>query len=138
MTAWMKLRVVGATHELVLSDVTHIRFDTTDGSLGVLPGHERATARLRPGAIVVRQNVNNRENESFIATEGGMAIIGPPEVVLVTSWAEHAPDIESLASQVRRRTATREKITEKARALGQQYDLSVRRALMGLKREVNG
>lgn len=136
-TKLLRLRVVTPTRELQLDDVLHLRFDADDGARGVLVGHERATDRLREGAVLVRTRVGDTQREQFIATEGGIAVIGPSEVVLVSSWATCADDISELASRVRARATRRSQIDRQAKTLGQQAETALRRALARLKRKVS-
>ena len=133
----MQLRVVSPTHELVVADVVQVRFDTGDGSRGVLAGHERATEQLREGGVYVRTRDDGLERELFVATEGGMAVLGPREVVLVTSWAVQADTLTTLAELVRARAAERDRIDTEAKVLGHLHETALRRALVGLQREVS-
>lgn len=135
--ARIELRVITPAHELRIVEVEHLRFDAADGSRGVLPGHERATARLLEGAVYVRTREAEAEREVFVVTEGGMAVLGPREVVLVTSWAEMADDMEALARLVRARGTQRARIDTEARTVGRRHETALRRALLGLKREVS-
>lgn len=133
----MELRVVTPSRELHIREVLHVRIEASDGSRGVLPGHERSTTRLREGAVYVRVAGASEATETFVVTEGGMAVIGPREVVLVTSWAEVAEEIEALADLVRARGARRARIDAQAKTIGQRHETALRRALIGLKREVS-
>ncbi|KIG16820.1 hypothetical protein DB30_03982 [Enhygromyxa salina] len=133
----LRLRVITPTRELGLDEVLHLRFEAGDGARGVMFGHERATERLRAGAIHVQTRAGVGQREQFVATEGGIAVIGPQEVVLVSSWAERADDMSVLAELVRARETQRETIDRAARALGQQTETALRRALVRLKRKVS-
>lgn len=133
----LELRVISPSRELRVSEVFHLRFDASDGSRGVLPGHERATTKLREGAVYVTVGTGTDARETFVVTEGGMAVIGPREVVLVTSWAEMAEQMEPLAQLVRARAAQRARIDAEAKTVGQRHETALRRALIGLKREVS-
>ncbi|PRP94852.1 F0F1 ATP synthase subunit epsilon [Enhygromyxa salina] len=133
----LRLRVITPTRELALDDVLHLRFEADDGARGVMPGHERATDQLREGAVYVRTRAGEVQREQFVATEGGIAVIGPREVVLVSSWAERADEVSALAELVRARETRREAIDRAAKALGRQRETALRRALTKLKREVS-
>ncbi|TPV96306.1 MAG: hypothetical protein B7733_05570 [Myxococcales bacterium FL481] len=128
-------------HEL--ERVVHVRFDSGDGSRGVLPGHERATAYVREGAVTIRTLPSPRDNkdlsprESFVATDGGTLVIGPDRLVLLTSWAAVAGDLAELAAVVRTRTAHRERLETAARTLRARHETALRRALVRLEREVS-
>lgn len=135
--ASLELRVITPSRELHIREVAHLRIEASDGSRGVLPGHERATTRLREGAVYVRIAEGRETRETFVVTEGGMAVIGPREVVLVTSWAEAADEIEALAALVRARAARRADIDTQARTVGRRHETALRRALIALKREVS-
>jgi F0F1-type ATP synthase epsilon subunit len=135
--ARLELRVVTPSGELRIGEIVHLRFDALDGSRGVLPGHERSTARLRQGAIYVSVADGDTPRETFVVTEGGMAVIGPREVILVTSWAELAEEMDTLAELVRARAARRARIDAEAKTIGRRHETALRRALIGLKREVS-
>lgn len=136
-TRVMRLRAVTPTRELVVGDVVHLRFDTADGSRGVLAGHERATECLRDGGVHVRTLVDGVERELFVATEGGMAVLGPSEVVLITPWAAQADQLTTLAEQVRARADERARLDAEAKSLEHQQEIALRRALARLEREVS-
>ena len=136
-TRVMRLRAVTPTHELVVGDVVHLRFDAIDGSRGVLAGHERATECLREGGVYVRTHVDGVERELFVATEGGMAVLAPSEVVLITPWAVLADQLSTLAEQVRARADERARIDAEAKTLGYRHETALRRALARLEREVS-
>ena len=131
----MALRIGTPTAELRWDGVTHLRFEASDGSRGVLPGHERAQATLRAGVIEFVRGRGDSSEALFVAAEPGIARITPGEVVVLTTWAVADRDPGGLLDALQRRAQERSEAERDARALATQHDVSVRNALAKLRRE---
>ena len=133
----IRLLAVTPARDLVLATVVHLRFDGADGSRGILPGHAPFSSVLRSGALFIQSLEAGSLREHFVATEGGMVIVAPEQVVLVTPWAAISDDLSKLAAKVRARGARRASIDAAQRSAGTRHEVALRRALIGLKREVS-
>jgi F0F1-type ATP synthase epsilon subunit len=130
------LRVSTPRLELVHSDVVSLRFVTDDGWRGVLPGHEPSRATLLPGPLAWVVHDQSGDRFGWLATEGGLIVIDPTEVVIATRWATEADTLDELSEAVRVRDRVREQVEHEARELARRHELAVRRALIALERKV--
>lgn len=130
------LRVSTPRLELSYASVLRLRFVTDDGWRGVLAGHEpsRATLASGPLAIVVRDD--RGQHLRWLATEGGLIVIEPREVSIVTRWATEGATLEALSAAVYDRDQLRGQIELEARAKARRHEIATRRALAALERKV--
>jgi F-type H+-transporting ATPase subunit epsilon len=83
--ATFHLKVITPRALLVEAEVDEAQIPTTEGLIGVLPGHRPLVVALGEGTLVYRQGTYE---ESF-EVAGGMAEIGPERTLVFT---ESAPD----------------------------------------------
>ncbi|MCX4244896.1 FoF1 ATP synthase subunit delta/epsilon [Paraliomyxa miuraensis] len=119
-----------------ITNVRRLRLEATDGSRGILPGHERARLAFAAGPIELVRGPPDDERVCYLATEGGVAQLDPHGVLLVCRWASLADSLDELRQQVLARRAQRSAAEEEARALAHRHEVATRRALAGLRREV--
>jgi F-type H+-transporting ATPase subunit epsilon len=69
-----------------------LEYNTSEGQVGVLPGHVAMTQILAPGKLTIYEE--NNENPTYIAVMSGISKIMPDTVVLLTEVAELAGEID--------------------------------------------
>lgn len=138
MSRTLEVRISTPAGLEALGGIVRVRLEATDGSRGVLPGHERARLCLVAGPIELWDHVDGRERCRYVATEGGVAEVEPEAVTLVCRWAAQASSLPALREQVRARRAERAAAEQEARAIAHRHETATRRALAGLRREVLG
>lgn len=136
MSRTMTVRVYTPAGLAVHTNVRRLRLEATDGARGVLPGHERARLTFVAGPIELVDEHDEEERSHFLATEGGVARVGPDGVTLVCRWAAHADSLEGLREHVKARHVERAIAEQEARAVAHRHEVATRRALAGLRREV--
>jgi F0F1-type ATP synthase epsilon subunit len=135
--ATMTVRVSTPRHEQVHAQVLRLRFATDDGWRGVLPGHEPSRATLAPGPVALVLDEREAERLRWVVTEGGLIVIDPREVVILTRWASEGDTLDELGAAVRERDQAREQIEQEARARAHRHEIATRRALAALERKVS-
>lgn len=99
----MRLSVVTPARPLVEDlDVEQVVAPGREGEFGVLPGHMRFLAPLRPG--VLRYVSAGREER--LAVAGGFAEVTDETVVILAPAADRAPDLDRGALQAELTEAT--------------------------------
>lgn len=88
---------------LQLITLEGVRFDqkiyeliapTTSGEIAVFPGHEHLVTMATPGALMVRHEKGDRDDQmEFFAISGGVLEIGPTEIRVLVDEADHGADI---------------------------------------------
>lgn len=120
---------------VVVEGIRRVRLEATDGSRGVLPGHEPARLTFVAGPLELWEG--EPERARYLATEGGVALLRPAGVLLVCRWAAMADSLPALREHVLARRAHRAMAEEQARAVAHRHEVATRRALAGLRREVS-
>jgi F0F1-type ATP synthase epsilon subunit len=138
MSRTMEVRISTPAGLEVAGGILRVRLEATDGSRGVLPGHERARLALVPGPIELWDHAEGRERCRYVITEGGVAVLEPGGVTLVCRWAARADSLAALREHVRARRAERAAAEQEARAIAHRHEVATRRALAGLRRELPG
>jgi F0F1-type ATP synthase epsilon subunit len=133
----MRLEFVTPAGVTELDHVVHIRFDAPDGSRGILPRHERARVVVEPGAIEVVQRQADQLQSRFVASDGGIALIEGDRVRVATRWASVANDLDELRLKVASRRDLRRQRAAEAKTIAARHETVTRRALAGLRREVD-
>ena len=75
-----RLRVVTPKSLLIETEADEAQIPTTEGLIGVFPGHRPLVAALGRGTLSYRQ----AKYEEQFEVEGGYAEIGPDEVLILT------------------------------------------------------
>ncbi len=124
-----KLEVVTPKEVVYSEEVERLIVRTTDGDLGVLPGHTHLVTGLQVGVIRITKD----RTELRMAISGGFIEITPTSVALLTDTAEKDFEID-----VERAYRAKEKALEQIRANKNEEDIllaeiSLRRAVARLK-----
>lgn len=129
----MQVEVLTPAGSRVYDDVVRMRFEASDGSRGVLPGHERSRSVVAAGAVEI---VRVDGKVTYVACEEGLASIRPGLVQIVSPWAAEADALSVLHLRVADRARDREVVEGEARAVARRHETATQRALVGLRREV--
>lgn len=67
---------------------------TTAGEIAVFPGHEPLVTMAAPGALAVRYEKTDKDNElEYFAISGGIIEINPKSIRVLVDEADHGDDI---------------------------------------------
>jgi F-type H+-transporting ATPase subunit epsilon len=91
-----RLSVVTPARPLIDAEVEQMVAPGREGEFGVLPGHERFLAPLRPGVL----RYTEQGNERRLAVSGGFAEVTADRVTVLASFAARPEDLD--AAEVRR------------------------------------
>ena len=119
------LRVITPDRVFYENQVQMVEFDTTEGEIGVLPGHIPMTVIIRPGILTITEAGGDKE----AALHAGFAEILPDRVTILAEIIEW-PD----ESDEERATAALERAKERLREKASTTDLA--RAELALQRAV--
>jgi len=100
------LRIITPDRHFYEGEVEMVEFNTTEGQIGVLPGHIPMTVILKPGILKIYEP----ENEKEAALHSGCAEILPTGITL---WAESVGWPEEI--DVQRAESARERAEERLR-----------------------
>ena len=90
--AHMTVELVAVERRLWSGDATFVFARTTEGEIGVLPGHELTLAQLEPAGIV---RIDTTEGTSVTAAvHGGFLSITPEGVTVLAETAELSEEID--------------------------------------------
>jgi F-type H+-transporting ATPase subunit epsilon len=88
----MSVELVAVERRLWSGDATFVFARTTEGEIGVLPGHEPTLAQLEQAAVV---RIDTPQGESItVAVHGGFLSITPEVVTVLAEVAEFAQEID--------------------------------------------
>ncbi len=112
-----RLRVVTPERIFYEGDVEMVEFNTTEGQIGVLPGHIPLTVIIRPGILVITEPEGVKE----AALHAGFAEILPEGITIlaeIVEWPEEIDEnrAEAALQRARERIANRDTQTDLARA----------------------
>src|SRR3954470_17265629 len=93
----MEVQVVSAERVVWSGQANNIIARTTDGDIGILPGHEPVLAILEPSGVEIYSVDNHRE---IVAVDGGFISVGQGRVSILSEYARMAEDM-SLADAER-------------------------------------
>ena len=119
------LRVITPDRVFYENQVQMVEFDTTEGEIGVLPGHIPMTVIIRPGILTITEAGGDKE----AALHAGFAEILPDRVTILAEIIEWPDEIDE-----ERATAALERATERLREKASTTDLA--RAELALQRAV--
>ena len=88
----MRLQIISPRKILFDGECSMLEYNTSEGQVGVLPGHVAMTQVLAPGKLTVYEE--NKENPMYIAVMSGISKIMPDTVVLLTEVAELVDEID--------------------------------------------
>ena len=90
--ATMHVELVSVERPLWSGEATAVYARTTEGEIGIMPGHSPLLASLAPGWIVRIQPEG--EDEMRVAVHGGSLSVRPDGVSILAEVAESAADID--------------------------------------------
>lgn len=119
------LRVITPDRVFYENQVQMVEFDTTEGEIGVLPGHIPMTVVIRPGILTITEAGGDKE----AALHAGFAEILPDRVTIlaeIIEWPDEIDEERATAALERAKARLREKAstTDLARA-----ELALQRAV---------
>ena len=86
----MQVEVVSADKVVWSGRSSNVVAKTTDGDIGILPGHAPVLAVLQPSAVVIFTEDNQRE---IIAVDGGFISVSQGRVSVLSEYARMADEI---------------------------------------------
>lgn len=119
------LRIITPDRVFYENDVKMVEFNTTEGEIGVLPGHIPLTVIIKPGIL----DITETEGDKVAALHSGFAEILPDRVTILAEIIEWREEIDE-----RRAEAARERAEERLRSKTPETDIM--RAETALQRAV--
>lgn len=111
------LRIITPDRLFYEGDVEMVEFNTTEGEIGVLPGHIPLTVIVKPGILAITEKDGERE----AALHAGFAEILPEGITILAEIVEWPEEIdmhraEEAMSRARERLTSKTPETDVARA----------------------
>lgn len=111
------LRIITPDRLFYEGDVEMVEFNTTEGEIGVLPGHIPLTVIVKPGILVITEKDGERE----AALHAGFAEILPEGITILAEIVEWPDEIdmhraEEAMNRAKERLASKTPETDVARA----------------------
>lgn len=119
------LRIITPERIFYENQVNMVEFNTTEGEIGVLPGHVPLTVIVKPGVL----DITEPEGDKVAALHAGFAEILPERVTILAEVIEWPEEIDEERAQ-----AARERAEERLRSKTAETDLA--RAETALQRAV--
>lgn len=119
------LRIITPERVFYENDVKMVEFNTTEGEIGVLPGHIPLTVIIKPGIL----DITEQEGDKVAALHSGFAEILPDRVTILAEIIEWREEIDE-----KRAEAARERAEERLRSKTPETDIL--RAETALQRAV--
>lgn len=92
----MKVDVVSANRVVWEGEAVNVIARTTDGDIGILPGHEPVLAALVPGVAEVISTSGDRE---VFALDGGFLSVAGNQVSLLAQYATRQEEVSASDAQ---------------------------------------
>ncbi len=121
----ISLRIVTPERVFYEGNVTMAEFNTTEGEIGVLPGHIPLTVIIKPGVLRIHEEEGIRE----AALHAGFAEILPTEITILAEVIEWPEEIDKDRADAALQRA-RERLKDHSEAL------DVKRAEFALQRAI--
>lgn len=121
----MRLQIISPKRVLFDGECTMLEYNTTEGYVGILPGHVAMTEIMAPGKLAIYQE--NIPKPTYIAAMSGISKILPDLVVLLVEIAELKDEID-----VERAKAAKERAEKRIAENSDKLDL--KRAEYALKK----
>lgn len=119
------LRIITPDRIFYENQVQMVEFNTTEGEIGVLPGHIPLTVIVKPGIL----DITEAEGDKVAALHAGFAEILPEQVTILAEIIEWPEEIDA-----ERAEAAKERAEERLRSRTPETDLA--RAETALQRAV--
>ncbi len=120
-----KLRIVTPDRVFYEGDAEMVEFNTTEGEIGVLPGHIPMTVIIKPGIL----RITEKDGEKTAALHSGFAEILPDKITILAEIAEWPDEID-----IERANAAKIRAEERIRSHTHETDLA--RAETALQRAI--
>ena len=88
----VRLQVISPDRVVFDGECTMIEYNTTEGYVGVLPGHVAMTQILAPGKLAIYEE--GKEKPFYAAAISGIATIMPDTITLLTEIIELPEEID--------------------------------------------
>lgn len=109
------LRIITPDRIFYENQVKMVEFNTTEGEIGVLPGHIPLTVIIKPGIL----NITEEEGDKEAALHAGFAEILPEQVTILAEIIEWPEEIDG-----QRAEAARERAEERLRSRTPETDIA--------------
>ena len=119
----LQLRIITPDRLFYEGEAEMVEFNTTEGQIGVLPGHIPMTVILKPGILKIYEAENDKE----AALHAGFAEILPDKITILAEIVEWPEEID-----VQRAENARERAEERLRT--QAPGIDVMRAEIALQK----
>ncbi len=119
------LRIITPDRVFYENQVEMVEFNTTEGEIGVLPGHVPLTVILKPGIL----DITEPEGDKVAALHAGFAEILPDRVTILAEIIEWPEEIDE-----ERAAAAKERAEERLRSRTPETDIA--RAETALQRAI--
>ena len=107
------LRIITPERVFYESQIDMVEFNTTEGEVGVLPGHIPLTVIIKPGIL----HISEQDGEKDAALHAGFAEILPVKILAETiEWPDEI--------EVKRATAAKERAEERLRSRTPETDIA--------------
>lgn len=111
------LRIITPERTFYEGDVDMVEFNTTEGEIGVLPGHIPLTVIVKPGILTITE----KDGEKEAALHSGFAEILPDGITIIAEIIEWPEEIdehraEEAMNRAKERLASKTPETDIARA----------------------
>jgi len=111
------LRIITPERTFYEGDVDMVEFNTTEGEIGVLPGHIPLTVIVKPGILTITE----KDGEKEAALHSGFAEILPDGITIIAEIIEWPEEIdehraEEAMNRAKERLASKPPETDIARA----------------------
>lgn len=124
------LQVVTPMGSFYHQEISQVIFNTTEGEMGVLPGHEPITAILDIGKL---QIFESKEKKKVAAVTGGFVIVSADEGIRIfADTAEWPEQIDIVRAEASKERAEKRLRTQQANINIARAEASLRRALLRL------
>jgi F-type H+-transporting ATPase subunit epsilon len=117
------LRIIAPDRVFYQGEAQMAEFNTTEGEIGVLPGHIPMTVIISPGVL----KIHEEDEEKHAALHAGFAEILPEQITILAEIVEWSHEIDEQSAQ-----ASRQRAEDRLRAHAP--DIDVVRAEASLKR----
>ncbi len=108
------LRIITPDRVFYENDVKMVEFNTTEGEIGVLPGHVPLTVIVKPGIL----DITETEGDRVAALHSGFAEILPDRVTILAEIIEWREEIDEARAE-----AARERAEERLRSKTPETDV---------------
>jgi F-type H+-transporting ATPase subunit epsilon len=109
------LRIITPDRVFYEGQVDMVEFNTTEGEVGILPGHIPMTVIIKPGIL----NISEAEGERIAALHAGFAEILPEGVTILAEIVEWPSEIDE-----NRAVAAKERAEERLHNKTQETDVA--------------